>query len=71
MTTKSPFDGKDLKDLALNDLPQDEWLYVSIVRTSQITDIRITKSAARYDRFKRFRNWLHHRAPWLPSWVTG
>ena len=37
----------------------------------KIADVRITKGAARYGRFKRFRNWLYYRAPWLPSWVTG
>lgn len=37
----------------------------------KMTDIRITKGAARYGRRKRLRNWLYHRAPWLPSWITG
>ena len=44
-----------------------EWSYLQ----GKITDLRITKGAVRYGRFKRFRNWLHRRAPWLPSWVTG
>lgn len=37
----------------------------------KITDVRVTKSIARYSRNQRFRNWLYRRAPWLPSWVTG
>lgn len=38
----------------------------------RISDIRITKGKAKPDtRWQRFRAWLHHRAPWLPSWITG
>ena len=37
----------------------------------RIGDIRITRGQARYGLLQRLRNWLYHRAPWLPRWVTG
>ena len=40
-------------------------------RNGFMSDVRITEGAANYGRRKRLRNWLYHRAPWLPSWVTG
>ena len=74
MTTKPPFDGKgdwlpwsSSTPAASQDDCTIEWFYLQ----GKITDIRITKGAAHYGRFKRFRNWLYRRAPWLPSWVTG
>jgi hypothetical protein len=50
-----------------DDCTIEGWIEVK----DKLTDVRITKGAARYGRFKRLRNWLYHRAPWLPSWVTG
>ena len=74
MTTKSPFAGKGdwLPWSSSTPVPSQHDCTIEYSDfNGKLTDIRITKSSARYDRFKRFRNWLHHRAPWLPSWVTG
>jgi hypothetical protein len=56
----------DLKSCFGSDFSM-EWIDLQ----GKMTDVRITKGAARYSRRKRLRNWLYHRAPWLPSWITG
>lgn len=82
MTTKSPFDNKgDWLPWSSSTPParQDGFTDDFTVECNHLVsngriylaDIRIAKGAARYGRFKRLRNWLYHRAPWLPSWVTG
>jgi hypothetical protein len=53
-----------------NDETSHTWQF-GVFNKGKMTNIRITKGAARYGRFSRFRDWLYHRAPWLPSWVTG
>jgi hypothetical protein len=50
-----------------DDCTIEEWIDFK----NKLTDVRITKGAARYGRLRRFRDWLYHRAPWLPLWVTG
>ena len=58
--------GHDLKSCFGSDFSM-EWIDLR----GKMTDIRITKGAARYSRRKRLRKWLHSRASWLPSWITG
>ncbi len=73
MTIKSPFDGNyrsSSRPVSSQDNETVE-LFYSWVRKGQITDVRIISGVALYGRVQRFRNWLHNRAPWLPSWVTG